>query len=410
MKILVYSETPCINTGTGQLSQNILPFLLEFGHEIEVVGINHFEGVQHDEQKYPFKIHRCPDSDAYNTELAKELIKQGDYDLLFMSCDVGEINKLAPTIHEEKQKRKFRALAYSTIDCDIINAHIIAGLTLCDNVVMYSNHSVKIALAQKLPLNIRCIAPGCEPDVFYPIDPELRRKNRKDIFGIDDRTCLFINVNRNQWRKDMGRTLMIFHEFYKRNPASLLYIHSKIQDVGGCLTNMASFLGMKLTQPGLEVMFATPEYNEQQGFTRDFLNILYNCADALISTTTGEGWGLTTTEAMAAGTPVIIPGNTSAIEIIGEGEERGYLAKAGGDIDHQFIHYGITDNPRDIVHADSMIEKMERVYFHPEEAKDKAKAARQWAEAHTWDLAKHQWKALFAEIESKVEAKEAIAT
>lgn len=172
---------------------------------------------------------------------------------------------------------------------------------------------------------------------------------------------------------------------------------------------MAKFLGMKKIAPGLEVMFAPPEYNEQVGFKRDFLNVLYNCADALISTTTGEGWGLTTTEAMAAGTPVIIPGNTSALEIVGEGEERGYLAKAGGDIDHMFIHYGVTDNPRDIVHAESMIEKMERVYFHPEEAKAKAEAARAWAKEHTWELARAQWKALFAEIESKVEAKEKVA-
>ena len=110
---------------------------------------------------------------------------------------------------------------------------------------------------------------------------------------------------------------------------------------------------------------------------------------------------------MAAGTPVIHPGNTSAIEIIGENEERGYLAKAGGDIDHMFIHYGTTDNPRDIVHADSMIEKMEQVYFHPGEAREKAFAAREWTKAHTWDHAKAQWKALFAEIEAKINVKEA---
>jgi glycosyltransferase involved in cell wall biosynthesis len=409
MKILCYMETPCISTGVGQLSQHLLPFLLEFGHEVEVCAINHYEGVEHNEEQYPFIIHRCPNDEAYNIEKAKELIQKGDYDLLFMSCDVGEINKLAQTIHEEKQKRSFQVLCYTCIDCSVIRPQVIAGLTLCDNVVMYSQHSVQVAIEQKLPLNIRSIAPGCEPDRFYPIDEEERRKHRQEIFNIDNRTCLFLNINRNQWRKDLGRTLMIFHEFYKRHTASLLYIHSKVMDVGGTLINMAGFLGMKTTQPGLEVMFSPPEYNEQQGFKRDFLNVLYNCADALISTTTGEGWGLCTTEAMAAGTPIILPGNTSALEIIGENEERGYLAKAGGDIDHMFIHYGVTDNPRDIVHAESMIEKMEHVYFHPEEAKEKAAAARAWAEEHTWELARKQWQALFAEIETKVETKEKVA-
>jgi len=379
--------------------------MIELGYEIEVCSINHYERIEQDEEKYPFKIHRCPDSDAYNIELAKELIKKGDYDLLFLSSDVGEINKLAQTIHEEKQKRKFHVVAYSCIDCDVIRPQIIAGLALCDNVVMYSNHSVQVAIEQRLNLNLRYIAPGCEPDVFYRIDEEERRKWRRDIFQIDDRTCLFSLVNRNQWRKDIGRALMIFHELYKRHPASLLYIHSKIQDVGGTLTNMAGFLGMKMVPPGLEVMFAGPEYNEQSGLPRELLNVLYNCADALISTTTGEGWGLTTTEAMAAGCPVIMPRATSCIEIIGEDEERGYLVDSGGDIDHMFIAHGITDNPRNIVHAESMIRAMERVYFHPEEAKAKAQAARQWAEEHTWELARKQWQALFAEIESMVEAR-----
>jgi glycosyltransferase involved in cell wall biosynthesis len=396
-------ESPVIETGAAQTAKKLTKFITDFGHTIEVVGISHFEGIPHDEEKYPFTIHRCSDNDAYNIEKTKELIKLGDYDLLFLYCDVGEINKLAETIYAEKQKRKFPVVAYTCIDCDVIGPAIIAGLPVCDQVVMYSQHSVKVALAQKVPVNIRTIPHGCEPDVFYRLPEEERRKHRKEIFQIDDRTCLFLSVARNQWRKDLGRTLMIFHEFYKRHSASLLYINARNQDVGGCLTNMAGFLGMKLVAPGLEVMFAPQEFTEHAGFTREFLNVIYNCADAYISTSTGEGWGLCTTEAMAAETPIIVPGNTSSLEIIGEHEERGYLAKTGGDVDHMFIHYGVTDNPRDIVHAESMIEKMEEIYFHPERAREKAKAARDWAEAHTWEHAKVQWQALFAEIESKIE-------
>lgn len=164
-------------------------------------------------------------------------------------------------------------------------------------------------------------------------------------------------------------------------------------------------MGMQLVQPGLEVMFTPLDFSEQSGAPREFLNVLYNCADALVSTTTGEGFGLTTTDAMAAQRPVIVPRNTSSIEIVGENEERGYLARAGGDVDHQFIHYGVTDNPRDIVHSDSMIEKMEEVYFYPERAAEKASLARAWTLDHTWAHAKVQWQALFAEVVSEIEAK-----
>jgi len=409
MKILYYGESPCIITGTALLSRNLLQFMREFGHTVEVVGVNHFEGVPHDEELYPFVIHRCPDTEAYNLDLARDRIKNAEYDLLFLSTDVGQINGLTQAIHETKQQRSFPVYAYSALDCSYINQQTIAGLSYCDQVVMYSEHSAMTAIkfATGMRLSIRVINPGCEPDVFYPLSEEERKETRKKL-GITGSRKLFVNVNRNQWRKDPGRTLLIFHEFHKDHPECILYMHMKMWDVGGNLATMANMIGMSMFEPGLEVMFASQEFSEQVGVSREFLNRIYNAADALISTTTGEGWGLTTTDAMAAICPVIIPRNSSAIEIIGENEERGYLARSGGDVDHLIFPYGTTDNPREIVHAEDMLRAMERVYSHPEEAREKAVLAREWTLQHTWAHAKEQWKALFAEIEASCRDKVAV--
>jgi glycosyltransferase involved in cell wall biosynthesis len=46
------------------------------------------------------------------------------------------------------------------------------------------------------------------------------------------------------------------------------------------------------------------------------LHKYYNAADLLLSTSLGEGWGLSTTEALACGTPVAIPNHTSCREIM----------------------------------------------------------------------------------------------
>lgn len=43
----------------------------------------------------------------------------------------------------------------------------------------------------------------------------------------------------------------------------------------------------------------------------------YNLADLLLTTTKGEGWGLSITEALACGTPVAMPDHTSCAEIGG---------------------------------------------------------------------------------------------
>ena len=49
------------------------------------------------------------------------------------------------------------------------------------------------------------------------------------------------------------------------------------------------------------------------------LNNIYNASDVYLTTTLGEGWGLTLTEAMATKTPIICPLSTSFIEITAHG-------------------------------------------------------------------------------------------
>lgn len=404
MKFLCYAETPYISTGTGLLSKNILPLLTELGHKIELVGINHFED-DHIGKVYPYKIHACPNNEAYNLQKIQDLIRQGDYDALFLSVDVGQLNALADIIRNAKHRKPVPVFMYSCVDTDLINHQTLDGLTVADYPVVYSQHSKRVAQRYLPALNIQVVSPGCEPDVFHPLEDEARRNWRKKIFGIDDDCFLAINVNRNQWRKDPGRSLMIFHEFRETHPNAMLYMHMKMQDIGGSLPDAAQIMGMRLLNPGAEIIFTGPKFSERDGVPREMLNIVYNCADVMISTSTGEGWGLTTTEAMAAGCPLVVPNNTSFVEIIGEHEQRGYLVDSGGDVDHLAVPYGISDNPRAIVHSKSMLEKLDRVYSHREEARDKAASARAWAVEHTWEHTREQWRELFKKVEDKTYGK-----
>jgi intein/homing endonuclease/glycosyltransferase involved in cell wall biosynthesis len=291
MKILMYGETPLISTGSGNVSKRLVPMLLGMGHEVEIVAINHFEN----EMKnctYPCKIHPSPTNDAFNLETLKSLIRHADYDLLFLYSDVGQLNKVTDLIRDVRQTREFKVIMYTCVDCDYLNAQTLACLTVADFPVMYSQHSKRVAQKYYPALNIQAIPHGCEPDIFYPLSEEERSEVRRKTFGIDDDFFLVVNVNRNQWRKDPGRSLMIFHEFHKTHPKSAIYMHMKMQDIGGSLPDMAQMIGMRLMNPEAEVIFTGPKFAEQEGVPRDTLNKVYNCADVVISTSTGEGWGL----------------------------------------------------------------------------------------------------------------------
>jgi glycosyltransferase involved in cell wall biosynthesis len=56
------------------------------------------------------------------------------------------------------------------------------------------------------------------------------------------------------------------------------------------------------------------------GASIEMLNKIYNASDVYLTTTLGEGWGLTLTEAMATKTPVICPNSTSFIEMTDNGK------------------------------------------------------------------------------------------
>ena len=148
-------------------------------------------------------------------------------------------------------------------------------------------------------------------------------------------------------------------------------------------------------------MFTPPEFHESRGVPREMLNNIYNCADLIVSTSVGEGWGLATTEAFAAGTPVVVPDNTVFPEIVGENEERGYLAKSGSTTSEFSVAFSHSNYPRPLTNVESMVEKMELVkkdWIKGEyigETKEKIDAARRWAEEHTWEIINKQWIELF---------------
>jgi len=409
MKVLFYGESPCVSTGLAQVSRVILDALQEEGHQVEVVGTNHHMVISYDRAVFPYNIVPVLEEDKSDpnvTKTAVDRIHNSEYDMFFCSTDFGRDIPIFQALIEERQKGKqFFITGYYAVDCDIIPPTTFDPFAYCDTKIVYSKHAKRVIeqIRPEFAELVNVVYLACEPDVFYPLSPEERRLARKELFSIeDDDIFLCLSVNRNQARKDLGRLMAIFHEFHLKYPKSILYMHAQRADLGGELVSMATALGMG-TGPGIEAVFTGDGYNVLQGYTREYMNRVYNAADCLLSTSTGEGWGLSTTEAMAAQLPVVVPNNTAFTEIVGPMEERGYLVKTGGDIDHRIFLYGMTCNPRDIVHFDDFLEVTENVYYFRAEAKAKAREAREWTERHTKEIIKNQWKSLFKVLEAEMQ-------
>ena len=121
------------------------------------------------------------------------------------------------------------------------------------------------------------------------------------------------------------------------------------------------------------------------------VNLLYNCADAVISTTLGEGWGLSITEAMATKTPIIAPDNTSLHEMMADG--RGLLVPSG-DSPSAWFSLGPQDNERvrplmNVAKAADAVEDIINGTL------PNIEAAYEWSRKNNWDNICERWIELF---------------
>lgn len=145
--------------------------------------------------------------------------------------------------------------------------------------------------------NWNVIPHGLDRSKFEPRDKKVCR----ELFAIPQDAFVVMNVNTNQFRKRFDLTFRIFAEFVKTNPKAVLVLHcAGSTERGWDLEQLGRYAGLTSDQVIL-IHQSVPELAE------DELVNLYNCADVMINTAGGEGWGLTAFEGAACGIPQMVP-------------------------------------------------------------------------------------------------------
>jgi glycosyltransferase involved in cell wall biosynthesis len=297
-----------------------------------------------------------------------------EFDILFLLQD-SFIMTFLPNLLQEMRKRgkNFRTLVYFPID-GVPWTEWVEAMSAADVPITYTEWG-KAQCTKTYPAigeKIQVIPHGISLKEFFPVTPEERGRLRKFYFGPHADKFIIINVNRNQQRKDIPATMMAFKEFHKECPNSLLYLHCAEKDVGWDLNRVAQHLDLKL---GDEVIFPK-NFNVNTGFPVRVVNELYNCADVCISAALGEGWGLSSVEAMATKTPCIFPDNTSLTEIFADG--RGFLCRSGDTPNMKIVLPMDNEVIRPRVNINDMVKYLKRLYERPELGHKMADKAFDW--------------------------------
>jgi hypothetical protein len=143
---------------------------------------------------------------------------------------------------------------------------------------------------------------GLDHNIFKPLDSKDplyvdMHKKIKQANGVD--FLVFWN-NRNIRRKQPGDVILAFKHFVDRLPESerdkvALLMHTQVVDGNG--TDLRAI--WKALAPNYKVLFSEAKVNAQE------LNAMYNVADVVVNIGSNEGWGLSSTEAILSGTPII---------------------------------------------------------------------------------------------------------
>lgn len=420
LRILYHSDSPVAKTGFGKVSYNILKSLYENGEElnldlIKVIGVNH-NLPYYDQSEFPYQIYPASygGGDALGLAMAKSMLLQGGFDVYFAVNDPDVHLRLADAIEEGRKKHGFKVVLYMPIDLDFPTDAHKEVIKLADYPVLYTEKAKEQEYKHwgKPITKARVINHGTDVETFKQIARKIIKTNRKKVFKADEDDFLVINVNRNQWRKNFFTSILGFLLFHKEFPRSRMYFHSRIVDKGGNLFQQIAsaclVLGLAPEDIIQKVILVPP--SDSIGMSESSLNAMYNCADCFLSTTLGEGWGLTTTEAMAVGLPVILSDNTTARYLLGDNEERGYLVGIGNNdpIDMWTVPYGNSDAPRQNVSAKEVARQLKEVYVNRDQAKKKGELARKWCEERTWAKVNEQWVELFKEVAGSARIKNKI--
>lgn len=421
-KLLFYGDTPTGTTGFSSVSKNILKRLQKTGkYEISILGINYF-GEPHD---LPYKIYPAvynDNNDVYGRQKLLDMLRDNrrKCDILFTLQDtfimatIGEaIKKLKDGAIIEKEivdkntgekeikkifqkGRGFKWIYYYPIDSRPEKEWIEESVALANVAVPYTKYAKK---ESKLVFDrkYKVIYHGFDKKTFKPIDEKEKEKFRNKFFKDNNlKDCfLIVNINRNQTRKGMLQTLLGFKHFNKIIPNSVLYTHCNIYDKAGHdLQKLANKIGLKENW-----LYPNPKHFENNElFSDDFINSIYNIADVNLSTTLGEGFGLSMVESMATKTINIFPDNTAIHEILND--KRGILVKSGNN-PNNLISCGPIDNNqiRPVTDIHDLVGKLLWVYSHKEQVKAIEEDAYNWAQDNLdWDKIGKEFDKLISNI------------
>ena len=243
---------------------------------------------------------------------------------------------------------------------------------------------------------------GVDHDVFHPLSEGpitiqtgqviTTKAEMREVIGIPEDAFLVIRVDRNSHRKNYGDTWRALTPVMQRHKDVHVWFHCRAEGDQLEIPQLIS------RDPLTAERFHFPaEFSTKHGWENSTLAALYNAADLFVSTSMGEGFGLTLAEAAACGLPIVAQKVSSIPEVVGPG---GFLLKP------ERIHATESGQDQWLPDVKKFTDAIEHLYSSPAQRESLGAAAREHVVASfNWDTAAKQFDELITRV-----AQEALET
>ncbi len=292
MRKLLWIGDADVATGFARCTHHVLEVLRK-DWDVHVLGLNY----RGDPHSWPYPIYPCwSGGDMFGLGRVPELIEKLRPGLIVVQNDPWNIPEYLMRV------QGIPVVATMPVDGKNCDAGKLNGLALA---IFWTRFGLDEARLGGYERPAAVIPLGVDLDVYQPVD---RRTARREVGLPTKLNDAFIvgNINRNQPRKRLDLTIEYFAEWVNSHEIddAYLYLHvAPTADLGYEIHQLMQYYGFHGDRKRL--IITQPEVGK--GSLEDQLANVYSCFDAQITTTQGEGWGLTTMEGMACGVPQIVP-------------------------------------------------------------------------------------------------------
>lgn len=319
MKVLWLGDAGA-HTGFARVTHNIGERLVDMGHDIHVLAIN-YDGDHWDTSLKLYVPNKLVPTDIYGQSRFVEMLAAVEPDVVVMLNDPYVVAKFLFRNKWDEQKvlLQYRPiLAYMPVD-GTNQPQTWAVLDKVTKPVLMSG------FGQSWLPDAPVVHHGVDTEQYRPAKEKpytssggmrvASKKNAKKALGYDPDGFLVVRIDRNSRRKDFSSTYKALAPVMRRHSDIQVHFHCKPTGEDGVelpqLFSRDPVIADKFFVPG--------EHNTRKGWPEDDLAILYNAADLFVSTSWGEGFGLTLAESLACGTPVVAQDCSSITEVVGPG-------------------------------------------------------------------------------------------